>query len=283
MSLTHDEIRSLSVEEIENRFEFFKFDLPAAFAEIIYNAYFTRNLPSQKNIFLDSSDEASSLKDQLHYFYTLVEIISDKPDRSVCPQNCFDCVAVTTQYINCITQVINNLFPDQQHNTETEVVSFIGKTSPLLCDSCYVAQRCPKFTSGATCKFDFSGDVDFTDTDTAFALLINAQKERVLRGLTFERMDGGVPDKNVSSEISHLVNMLAMYENRQNANSFSLKIEGQAQGGGGGMLDKMLSSLFEKKEKKPKELPADSNLDNVRQISVDDNKVKIDVDSRDSD
>lgn len=286
MSLTHKELRKLTQEEVEEKFELFQFDIQKELAENIYRSYYTRDLPSQKNILLDLSEEAKKLRELLHDFYTLVEVISDEPDKSVCPQNCSDCVSASTQYINCITHVMSNLFPGQMQNSDdVEIASFTGKgASPLLCDSCYVSQRCPKFNAGSTCKFDFTGDIDFTDTETAFALLINAQKERVLRGLTFERMDGGVPDKNVSSEISHLMGMLSMYENRQNQSSFSLKIEGQAQGGGGGgMLDKMLSNLFEKKDKKePKKLTEESSLENVRQITVEDAKVKIDVDSRDN-
>jgi hypothetical protein len=111
----------------------------------------------------------------------------------------------------------------------------------LRCDNCYLAGRCPKHRVGGLCQFDFTIDTDFTDATTAWRILINVQRERVMRGILFEKVDGGVPDKNVTSEMQLLISMIGEYENRGTP-TVKLSMEGKGQGTS--VISNLLSGIF---------------------------------------
>ena len=87
-----------------------------------------------------------------------------------------------------------------------------SKYDILKCDFCYAALRCPKYRAGATCAFNFTADQNgsftFDDPETVLRILAKAQGERVMRGLFFEKIDGGALDKNVTNEILTLMGIV---------------------------------------------------------------------------
>jgi len=118
----------------------------------------------------------------------------------------------------------------------------------LKCDFCYAAMRCPKYRVGASCAFNFRGDVDFSNTQTASVILANAQGERIMRGLFFEKVDGGAMDKNVTNEIMVMLRMLTQIAESGQPRA-SIKIDASGSGKEGtGIVRQLLAGLFNNKE-----------------------------------
>lgn len=113
----------------------------------------------------------------------------------------------------------------------------------LNCDSCIMSDRCPHFKKGYICAIDWVGDekpktpADFMD------FLVNTQYERVKRAVVFEKIDGGVPDANLSGELDRLQS-LVLGRVDMNREKFSVSVEasGPAPSRGGGIL----SAIFGK-------------------------------------
>lgn len=89
----------------------------------------------------------------------------------------------------------------------------------LFCDTCNIAGNCPKFQQGMRCQFRFRPQVNSTDgLMNCVQTLLSVQMERVSRGAMFEKIEGGVIDKNLSGEIQMLMKMIAdlraMMDNR---------------------------------------------------------------------
>lgn len=123
-----------------------------------------------------------------------------------------------------------------------------SKYDILKCDFCYAALRCPKYRAGASCAFNFTSDqngsFDFTDPLSVLKILAKAQGERVMRGLFFEKLDGGALDKNVTNEMLTLMGIIKdiketeFYENNDVA-EINISAKGIGKKGTG-----VLSSLF---------------------------------------
>lgn len=115
-----------------------------------------------------------------------------------------------------------------------EEVENIGMT----CDSCYMSEKCPEYEKHAACAIDF-GDIPTTDTEK-LRMVIDAQTVRVKRASTFELIDGGVPDTNLSVEMDRLTGMIAMKDNLGREKlSVSIEASGGAAKAGGSILEKL--------------------------------------------
>lgn len=118
----------------------------------------------------------------------------------------------------------------------------------LKCDYCYAALRCPKYSIGSVCAFNFKGDkngnFDFGDPITTLKILAEAQGERVLRGLFFEKIDGGALDKNVTNEIYVLLRLISDIQNLENPQSLaSIDIRATGIGEGTGVISNLFKEL----------------------------------------
>lgn len=84
---------------------------------------------------------------------------------------------------------------------------------PLQCNTCFAANRCPKFQENALCAFreEFT-DLSTRDFESAMTELENlavAQKERTALALLFEKvMGGGLPDKTTDRQIDRQLRIL---------------------------------------------------------------------------
>ena len=104
----------------------------------------------------------------------------------------------------------------------------------MFCDSCYFSDNCPEFAKNHTCAIDFGESIS-TEPKDVIDYLITLQNSRIKRSELAELVDGGIPDQNLSSEMDRMTNLLGMKSNL-NSDKFSLRIEGQATGNGGGIL-----------------------------------------------
>lgn len=116
----------------------------------------------------------------------------------------------------------------------------------MLCDKCYFADVCSEYAENHTCSVDF-GDVSETDPKKIADTLIQLQQARIKRAEAAELVDGGIPDNNLSGEMDRLTGLLSLKQNLY-ADKFSLKIEGQATGNGGGILAQLFGGASKPKE-----------------------------------
>lgn len=110
----------------------------------------------------------------------------------------------------------------------------------INCDSCYMYDKCPLYKKGYSCgiKWDTNkpaSPMEFMD------FLINTQYERVKRSSVFEKIDGGVPDVGLSSEMDRLHGLVASrIDMGRERVSINVEATGAArESGGGGILAKL--------------------------------------------
>lgn len=120
-----------------------------------------------------------------------------------------------------------------------EKVSLESISGGMSCDSCYISDKCPFFEEGSACSIDWEEGCPNSPQDM-MDYLIKMQYTRVQRASLHEKLDGGVPDANLSSEMDRLNNLTAAKANLSRERlSISVEAEGSASSGGGGILAKL--------------------------------------------
>lgn len=112
----------------------------------------------------------------------------------------------------------------------------------LQCDSCYISDKCKKFSAGADCSYNLGIELN-NAADFAIALknVLELEYQRVLTGAVFERAEGGVLDKKVSTEMTNLFQMMKDMKEILSPKSEKLTIHAE---GGSGTVSEMLKELF---------------------------------------
>lgn len=117
-------------------------------------------------------------------------------------------------------------------------VSGIG----ISCNSCYMYDKCPLYQKDYECGIDWGEEAPSTP-EGYYDMMLQVQYERVKRASVFEKIDGGVPDANLSSELDRLNGLVASKVDI-GREKFSLSVEASGPSGGGGIL----AQIFGKKE-----------------------------------
>jgi len=121
----------------------------------------------------------------------------------------------------------------------------LGSSVGVQCSSCYMADRCPLFSAGSECSIDWGQGVNVSDLGNKDIVnhLMQIQYERVTRMSTFERVDGGMADMNLSSEMDRLSRLAAdrydLEATRIKASFEARGVGASSEGGGGGVLAKL--------------------------------------------
>lgn len=164
--------------------------------------------------------------------------------------DCYTCRRTEADLDECRTYYLERIgtFPMEVWSEEFDGVSISTRETVQLkdvigiginCDSCYMSDKCPLFKRGFVCAIDWGSDrpktpVEFMD------FLVNTQFERVKRTSVFEKIDGGVPDMNLSTEIDRLADLIARRDDMgRDKLSINLEASGPSRAGGG-----ILSKLF---------------------------------------
>ncbi len=129
----------------------------------------------------------------------------------------------------------DKLLVQKRDKVDLEDVVGIG----INCDSCYMSDKCPLYKRGYVCGIKW--DTNRPKTPMEFMdFLINVQYERVKRTAVFEKIDGGVPDANLSSEMDRLTDFINT-KDAMGREKFSINLEasGPARNEGGGILSKI--------------------------------------------
>lgn len=109
----------------------------------------------------------------------------------------------------------------------------------INCDNCYMSDKCPLYKRGYICGIDW-GDKKPQNAMEFMDFLIDMQYERVKRAQVYEKVDGGVPDANLSGEMDRLSGLLADKANMgRDRLSISVEASSPAAASGGGILSKI--------------------------------------------
>ena len=177
------------------------------------------------------------------------------PDCLTCRRTEADLEECRDYYLERIKLVPQDLWSEEFDKVSIEEVVGIG----INCDSCYMYDKCPLYKKGYACGIKW--DTNKPNTPAEFMdFLINTQYERVRRSAVFEKIDGGVPDVGLSSEIDRLHDLVAS-KTEMGRERFSLSVEATGaapqSNSGGGILAKLFGGGNPAlPEKKTIELPA---------------------------
>lgn len=96
----------------------------------------------------------------------------------------------------------------------------------LICNNCYMSEKCPVFAKNSVCGIDWGG-IDPKKPENIIDHLIMLQQKRVNRASKFEEVDGGVPDANLSSEMDRLTSLVQAKQDL-NKQGFSFTLNASA-------------------------------------------------------
>lgn len=140
----------------------------------------------------------------------------------------------------------------------------------ISCDSCYMYDKCPMYKKGYACGIEWSANKPQTATEF-MDFLIDTQFDRVKRASVFEKVDGGVPDANLSGEMDRLHGFVASkIDMGRDRLSISVEAKGGATSGGGGILAKLFGGGTPAVEAKPTEAieSKESEIKDVEYVKV---------------
>lgn len=165
------------------------------------------------------------------------------PDCMMCRRTEADLDECRDYYLERITLIPLDIWDESfdkfivQNRDKIEMSEVVG--IGINCDSCYMSDKCPLFKRGFVCGIEWGDNKPNTPTEY-MDFLLNTQYERVKRASVFEKIDGGVPDANLSAEMDRLTDFLNIKDNMgRDRLSINVEASGASQPGGGGILAKL--------------------------------------------
>lgn len=185
---------------------------------------------------MKSTEEVEVLREAVCPFFEL----GGHPDCSVCLKAEEDVRACRDEYLEKIV-----LHPMDLWSEEFDVVSYKKRDATpaedlvgigVNCNFCYMADKCPVYKRDHVCGIQW--DKQRPDSAKEFMdFLINTQFERVKRAAVFEKIDGGVPDANLSGEMDRLRDyVIGKSDLDTDRLSINVEAKGSSAGAGGGIL-----------------------------------------------
>lgn len=106
----------------------------------------------------------------------------------------------------------------------------IRSESMRICDTCFLASKCPMFEENSTCAYDIPIQVRTREqAQSLMDSMVEMQAQRVLFMKMAEDSEGGYADPNLSSEIDRLGKLMEKKHNMEQE-GFSLTINAKQQG-----------------------------------------------------
>jgi hypothetical protein len=158
--------------------------------------------------------------------------------------------------------------PDQEHGPKIEVIKNevlkpgpveekramipaevkqtpLGKSVPLICDNCYVRDKCPKFKSAQECVFTSEGTPIETVADIKRVIngILALQVQRINQARVIENLDGGYPDGSLSAELDRFMEHVQILKELSDTRD-TLEVRAR----GTGIISKIFGEIAKKKE-----------------------------------
>ena len=136
----------------------------------------------------------------------------------------------------------------------------IRSESMRICDTCFLAAKCPMFEPGSTCAYDIPITIRTKEQmQAAMDSMVELQIQRILFMKMAEDAEGGYADPNLSSEIDRFTK-LAKTKHDMEQEGFSLTVTAKQQGQIS-MVDRIFGDLGNTQTLR--ELPAPVNADDA--------------------
>jgi hypothetical protein len=214
---------------------------------------------------IKSADTEEDLKKHLCPFFQK----GNFPDCITCKQTMEDLEECKDVYLENI-----KTHPMDIWSEEFDIVAIIKRDTKISmndlgmginCNTCYIFDKCPMYRKDHECVIDW-GENRPKDATGMIDFMTKLQYERVQRASLYEKLDGGVPDVGLSSEIDRLLGLVGMkIDSEREKFSLNVTATGRASDTGGGILAKIFggSSKPAIEESKPIEIEevADSRKD----------------------
>ena len=126
----------------------------------------------------------------------------------------------------------------------------------INCNNCYMSDKCPLYKADYACGIEW-GDQRPRSSEEYMQFLITYQFERVKRSAVFEKLDGGVPDMGLSSEMDRLSAYIQnLHYLKTDRVSINVEATRSSEGNGGGILAQLFGGGKQALPEPKKELPA---------------------------
>jgi hypothetical protein len=150
-----------------------------------------------------------------------------------------------------------------ENDAESPAVLSIRSESSRVCDTCFLATKCPMFEKGSNCAYNIPVKIRTREQRKALHEgLIEMQTQRVMFTRFAEEMEGGYPDPNLSKEMTLLNKMLGQFaEMEREGFSVTISARGAAeQGAQSGMISRLFGNDA---GKKVQELESPASADEI--------------------
>lgn len=118
----------------------------------------------------------------------------------------------------------------------------IRSESMRICDTCFLASKCPKFEEGSTCAYNIPIVIRTKEQMTALMdSMVEMQAQRVLFMKMAEDAEGGYADPNLSSEIDRLSKLMKT-KHEMEQEGFSLTVTAK-QNGQSSMVERIFGDV----------------------------------------
>jgi hypothetical protein len=115
--------------------------------------------------------------------------------------------------------------------------------SMRLCDTCFLAAKCPMFEENATCAYDIPIQIRTREQMEALtSTMVEIQTQRVLFMKMAEDADGGHADPILSAEMDRLFKMMDT-KNKMEQEGFSLTVTAKQNGNNANIMDKIFGQM----------------------------------------
>lgn len=133
--------------------------------------------------------------------------------------------------------------PDTGEYEDVDVPKLkIRSESMRICDTCFLAAKCPMFEPGSTCAYDIPITIRTKEQLAALMdSMVEMQAQRVLFMKMAEDAEGGYADPNLSSEIDRLGNLMKKKHDMEQE-GFSLTVTAK-QSGQISMVDRIFGDI----------------------------------------
>lgn len=153
-------------------------------------------------------------------------------------------------------------FTDENGDEQTEEIALFNTRSSSLrmCDSCFLAAKCPAFEEGSNCAYDIPVQIKTKDQMKALHDgIIEMQAQRVLFMKMAEDLEGGYADPNLSGELDRLNKMIAQKHDMEQ-DGFSFKFEAKGTGKPGVLSQLFGKDVGEQAKQLPQKIDADTYI-----------------------
>jgi hypothetical protein len=133
----------------------------------------------------------------------------------------------------------------KEDDEDSENVLNIRSESARVCNTCFLAEKCPGYEPDSNCLYNIPVQIRSRDQVKALRQgMLELQTQRVLFMRMAEEVEGGYADPNLTKEMSLLSKMVAEYEEAERE-GFSINISGRGSGGeqaSAGMFSRIFGS-----------------------------------------